>query len=172
MTNQHTPATAHDNPGEPHDPTRSADGQTARRLTNTSGEYSLERARHNFDNAHTSGRNREGERRGGGGAGGGALLLLSGLGLGAALMYLLDPEHGVRRREQLSERLAGLSNRTADLAGKTTRGLRERTQGVVAQAGGLFRGEGHEGGGRQQQEQTGSEETGAGAAAGAGTSSV
>ncbi len=169
MTNQHAPGTAHDNPGEPHDPTRSADGQTARRLTNTTGQYSLERARDSFDNAHAGGRNAEGAERGGrSGGSSGAMMLLYGLGLGAALMYLLDPEHGGRRRERLSERLAGLSNKTADLAGKTSREIRGRAQGVVSQASGLFRGEGHEvAGGSPQEGQTGGEETGAAASAGA-----
>lgn len=30
------------------------------------------------------------------------------VGLGAALAYLLDPEHGTRRREELRQRLEGL----------------------------------------------------------------
>ncbi|HEV2705691.1 MAG TPA: hypothetical protein VGV59_07175 [Pyrinomonadaceae bacterium] len=167
MTNQHAPATAHDNPGEPHDPTRSADGQTARRLTNTSGQYSLERARDSFDHAQTGGSDSASARRGGIRGSNGALMLLYGLGLGAALMYLLDPEHGERRRERLSERLAGLSNRTADLAGKTTRELRGRAQDVVSQASGLLRRQGSDSGQAQTQGETGSAETGAAASAGA-----
>lgn len=174
MTNEHAPSTAHDNPGEPHDPTRSADGQTARRLTNTSGEYTIERARDSFRKPVLSGHNPESGR---GGGGNGALMLLCGIGLGAALMYLLDPQHGGRRREQLGESLAGLSDRTTDLAGRTTRELRERAQGVVSQAGGLFRRQGDEAGGgsgQQQSEGGGSEAASAASAGatGAGTSGV
>lgn len=174
MTNQHAPSTAHDNPGEAHDPTRSADGQTARRLTNTSGEYTVERARESFRQPVLSGYTPDDGR--GGGRGNGALMLLCGIGLGAALMYLLDPEHGGRRREQLSERLSGLSERTTDLAGRTTRELRERAQGVVSQAGGLFRRQGDEAGGGSggQQGESGSEAASAATAGakGTGTSGV
>ena len=105
---------------EPHnDPFSSADGMTARRLTNTSGEPSIERAREAFDRAASSDRGRDGRSmcrpRGVGKASNAsgsnsALLLLCGIGFGAALMYLLDPAQGGKRRLLLRDKLAGAKN--------------------------------------------------------------
>jgi hypothetical protein len=36
------------------------------------------------------------------------------VGLGAGFMYLLDPDHGERRRAQLREQLTGLLPKTSD----------------------------------------------------------
>src|SRR5919204_3144544 len=44
----------------------------------------------------------------------GTLALVGGAGLGAGLMYLLDPERGERRRSELSESLACAVNDAAD----------------------------------------------------------
>lgn len=46
------------------------------------------------------------------------------VGLGAGIMYLLDPEHGVRRRAQLQQRAAGLRS----TAGEAAHGVRERSR--------------------------------------------
>jgi hypothetical protein len=48
------------------------------------------------------------------------------VGLGAGIMYLLDPQHGVRRRAQVRERAAGLRS----TAGEAAHGLRERSRGL------------------------------------------
>ena len=44
----------------------------------------------------------------------GTLALVGGAGLGAGLMYLLDPERGERRRSALSESVACAVNDAAD----------------------------------------------------------
>lgn len=69
------------------------------------------------------------------GGGNTALALLAGIGLGAALMYLLDPERGRTRRALLRDKVVSLSNQTGDALGKTARDLRNRAQGVIAEAG-------------------------------------
>ena len=64
-------------------------------------------------------------------------LLLGGVGAGAALMYLFDPERGRGRRARLSDQAAGRINRLGRAAGAKTRHLRNRAQGLVSQAGTL-----------------------------------
>jgi len=61
--------------------------------------------------------------------------LLYGIGLGAALMYILDPDQGRRRRALLRDKLVGATNQASDVIGKTTRDLRNRAQGVIHEAG-------------------------------------
>lgn len=64
-----------------------------------------------------------------------------GVGLGAGLMYVLDPEQGRRRRAQRSDRAshaAGVAHVTLD---KRARDLGNRARGLVAGAGSHFRGE-------------------------------
>jgi len=105
---------------EPHnDPFSSADGMTARHLTNTSGEPSIERAREAFDRAASSDRGSydrsmcrpRGVGQGSNASGSNsALLLLCGIGFGAALMYLLDPAQGGKRRSLLRDKIAGAKN--------------------------------------------------------------
>ena len=62
------------------------------------------------------------------------LLLLGGIGLGAALMYMLDPDKGRRRRALLRDQLTSASNRASKALGRTSRDLSNRAQGVVAEA--------------------------------------
>jgi hypothetical protein len=45
-----------------------------------------------------------------------ALGVVAGAGIGAALMFLLDPEQGRRRRERLAEAAAAAAHRTGELA--------------------------------------------------------
>lgn len=105
---------------DPHnDPFSSADGMTARRLTNTAGEPSIDRARAAFDRAANGDRGSygrgmyrprgEGKPRGASGSNS-ALLLLCGIGFGAALMYLVDPAQGGKRRSLLRDKLTGVKN--------------------------------------------------------------
>lgn len=75
---------------------------------------------------------------GGGGGAGSGLMLLYGIGIGAALMYILDPQQGRRRRALLRDKLIALSNDVSDTVGKTSRDLRNRAQGVVAEASSMI----------------------------------
>ncbi len=62
------------------------------------------------------------------------LLLLGGIGLGAGLMYMLDPDKGRRRRALVRDQLTSASNRASKALGRTSRDLSNRAQGVVAEA--------------------------------------
>lgn len=64
--------------------------------------------------------------------------LLIGLGLGAGLMYIFDPERGRRRRAQARDSVAHLVNVTEDAIGKTSRDLNNRLSGIGAQVSSLF----------------------------------
>ena len=65
---------------------------------------------------------------------GGLATLLCGVAAGAALMYFLDPDRGGRRRALLRDKLVGLSNDLGDAAASKARDLRNRAQGLVAEA--------------------------------------
>lgn len=68
----------------------------------------------------------------------GILTILGGLGAGAALMYLFDPNGGRRRRALIRDKAVGVSNdlrqgfnaRTHDLANRT-RGLMHEAKSMV-----------------------------------------
>lgn len=64
--------------------------------------------------------------------------VISGLGIGAGLMYVFDPERGKRRRAQMSDKVRHIANVTDDAIGKTSRDLANRVTGIVAQAESLF----------------------------------
>ena len=66
------------------------------------------------------------------------LTLIGGGGLGASLMYLLDPERGGRRRALLRDKLVSAASQTPDCVGTTARDLGNRARGLVAEAGSLF----------------------------------
>src|SRR5205085_7259942 len=59
--------------------------------------------------------------------------LMAGIGIGAALMYVLDPDRGNRRRALMRDKLMGAINSTGDAAGKTSRDLAHRARGLVAE---------------------------------------
>ncbi len=65
--------------------------------------------------------------------------LLTGLGVGAGLMYLLDPERGRRRRALLRDRLVHSGHLGADAMGATRRDLTHRASGAVSRMRGAFR---------------------------------
>lgn len=62
------------------------------------------------------------------------LLILGCLGLGAGLMYLLDPNNGTRRRALVRDKAQSYWKRQEDFLGKTVRDVRNRTRGLVAEA--------------------------------------
>jgi len=61
------------------------------------------------------------------------LTLLSGIGIGAALMYVLDPDRGRRRRALMKDKARHLTNKAADEAGKMSRDLSNRVKGLMAE---------------------------------------
>lgn len=58
--------------------------------------------------------------------------LVSGLGLGAGLMYLLDPQGGSRRRAQVRDKAASAWSSGSDVVRKTSRDLGNRSKGLAA----------------------------------------
>jgi hypothetical protein len=64
--------------------------------------------------------------------------VVTGIGLGAALMYWLDPQRGRRRRALLRDQLAHAAHVGGDALGATSRDLAHRTYGTTAQLGGRW----------------------------------
>jgi uncharacterized membrane protein/osmotically-inducible protein OsmY len=65
--------------------------------------------------------------------------IISGVALGAALMFLLDPSRGRRRRARLRDQMAHAVRVARDSAGKTSRDAAQRMRGLAARAHGLLR---------------------------------
>jgi hypothetical protein len=59
--------------------------------------------------------------------------LLVGAGAGAGLMYLLDPDQGNRRRALMRDQLVRARHLTEDAMDATSRDMRNRARGVVAE---------------------------------------
>jgi osmotically-inducible protein OsmY len=58
--------------------------------------------------------------------------MLMGLGIGAGLMYLLDPERGRRRRVLVRDKVVRATNVAADAMGATGRDVAHRATGAAA----------------------------------------
>jgi hypothetical protein len=67
------------------------------------------------------------------------LLFLGGIGLGAGLMYIFDPDRGRSRRATARDAARHIANAFDDAVGKTSRDLSNRAQGVVAELNSIFR---------------------------------
>jgi len=65
-------------------------------------------------------------------------LMTGGIGLGAALMYMLDPDRGKRRRALVRDKLARAASKTPRAIGVTARDLSNRARGLASEAGSLF----------------------------------
>ena len=65
--------------------------------------------------------------------------LVGGLGLGAALMYILDPDRGKGRRALIRDKFGAAGNKANDLAGKMSRDLRNRAYGIAVETKSIFR---------------------------------
>jgi uncharacterized membrane protein len=64
--------------------------------------------------------------------------LISGLGLGAAMMYLLDPERGNRRRALLRDKANRMWHLSGESTARAAEDLRNRTRGLAAEIRGRF----------------------------------
>ena len=64
--------------------------------------------------------------------------IVSGVGVGAALMYFFDPDRGKRRRALVRDKVEAAGNKASCYAGKMGRDLRNRANGVVAETKSLF----------------------------------
>jgi uncharacterized membrane protein/osmotically-inducible protein OsmY len=67
------------------------------------------------------------------------LLFLGGIGLGAGLMYIFDPDRGRRRRATARDAAHHIVNDLNSAVGKTSRDLSNRAQGLVAELNSIFR---------------------------------
>lgn len=67
-----------------------------------------------------------------------ALGLFGGLGLGALLMYIFDPQLGRRRRAIARDKMIRLGHKTADAIDVTSRDLKNRALGLAAETRSLF----------------------------------
>jgi osmotically-inducible protein OsmY len=65
--------------------------------------------------------------------------LIGGAGLGAALMYIFDPDRGKRRRALIRDKVEAAGHKVSDTADKMQRDLRHRAYGVVAETKSIFR---------------------------------
>jgi hypothetical protein len=72
---------------------------------------------------------------------GSSFAFISGMGLGAGLMYALDPDRGRRRRALARDKGVRVLHDTREALDKGARDLVQRSQGVVAEAWGALRGE-------------------------------
>ena len=67
------------------------------------------------------------------------VMLVGGLGLGAALMYVLDPERGKRRRAVVKDKAVRVTNKTGNALGARSRDWKNRAAGVAAEVKSLAR---------------------------------
>ena len=67
------------------------------------------------------------------------LLFLGGIGLGAGLLYIFDPDRGKRRRATARDAAHHIANAFDDAVGKTSRDLSNRAHGLVAELDSIFR---------------------------------
>src|SRR3954469_24466578 len=65
--------------------------------------------------------------------------LMGGVGLGAALMYIFDPDRGKRRRALLRDKVESAGNTLVEKAGKVRSDLGNRAYDVVAETKSMFR---------------------------------
>lgn len=63
-----------------------------------------------------------------------AVSTMGGLGLGASLMYFLDPERGRRRRALVKDKMASLAAHSPDVLDKAARDFGNRIAGLAAQS--------------------------------------
>ncbi len=59
---------------------------------------------------------------------------LAGMGIGASLIYMMDPDRGKRRRALVRDKLASASHKTVDGLSATARDVANRVRGLTARA--------------------------------------
>ncbi len=70
-----------------------------------------------------------------------ALGILTGLGLGAAAMYLFDPQGGRRRRALIRDKAVSINRRTQDAVRGGAVDLSNRAKGLLHETKSAFSGE-------------------------------
>jgi len=60
---------------------------------------------------------------------------LGGVGLGAGLMYILDPDRGKGRRAFARDKVTSAVNKTGEAISRKSHDLKERARGVIAETG-------------------------------------
>jgi osmotically-inducible protein OsmY len=65
--------------------------------------------------------------------------LVGGVGLGAALMYVFDPDRGKKRRALIRDKVEAAGNKVSDTAGKMRRDLSNRAYGMIAETKSILR---------------------------------
>jgi hypothetical protein len=76
-------------------------------------------------------------------------MLLTGMGIGAGLMYILDPDRGRRRRALARDKAVRTWNRSERYVGKVSRDLANRTRGLAHETKRAITGEEHDEGERK-----------------------
>lgn len=68
----------------------------------------------------------------------GIIAILAGLGVGAGLMYLLDPERGNRRRALLRDKMVKLNRQTQEAVSGRVKDMSNRAKGMLHEAKSAF----------------------------------
>lgn len=66
--------------------------------------------------------------------------MLGGLGLGAGLMYILDPVAGRKRRKTVADKAGSIQRTSASAIGRVSRDIGKEAWGLLAEAQGAFEG--------------------------------
>ncbi len=66
-------------------------------------------------------------------------VVMMGIGLGAGLMYILDPDRGRTRRALIRDKTGSVIRKTGEQLGGTAENLGNHAKGVVAEAAGVIR---------------------------------
>ena len=68
----------------------------------------------------------------------GVIAALAGLGLGAGLMYLLDPDRGNRRRALIRDKMTRLNRQTQETISGRAKDISNRAKGLLHEAKSVF----------------------------------
>ena len=67
-----------------------------------------------------------------------ALTILAGIGIGAGLMYLLDPDRGNRRRALIRDKMVKLNRQTQETVTGYAKDMQNRAKGMLHEAKSAF----------------------------------